>query len=266
MVKRVARFGCVVLVNGREHFLTGAPGEQLLANARHGPECLPSGLEGKRNGDVGPAAAGDRVQGIELERREVVEPVDEKRGGTPGLRMLPERIERPPGIQLGIGQPGSVDRAAIAAIDGRDLLGVGAPGPRPGPVAQRAREPRGIDHRAFELRDEASRGADESGLPGGLGEDGQLGAAYRFLCDQLALELGRRARTVTGPAGDLLEQPAEAQHARTEDGTPLGQLTLGVLHVAEGGHDENRLFVEARPEATQHCAGLGGVGGAGDER
>jgi len=43
-------------------------------------------------------------------------------------------------------------------------------------------------------------------------------------------------------------------------------LALGVVGVAESGHDEHRLLVETRPVRGQHLARLGGVGGSGDER
>ena len=83
--------------------------------------------------------------------------------------------------------------------------------------------------------------------------------------DQLALEVRRDGGGVPGPLGDLLEQPAKAEHSSAEDRAALGELALSVLDIAEGGHHQNRLILEAGPEAAQHGARLGGVGRTGDE-
>src|SRR5207237_10909576 len=67
------------------------------------------------------------------------------------------------------------------------------------------------------------------------------------------------------PIGDHLEQPRKAHDAGAEDGAMAGELALGVLDVAEGRDDEDRLVVEPRPIPAQDLACLAGVGGTGDE-
>ena len=279
LVQRGARRLRVVLVNRIERPLLGAAGEQLLPDGGGGPEGLASGLEGQRDRDVRAAAAGDRLERIQLERREVVEAVNEQGGAAPGGRVGAQGIERPPGEQLRVHEPGLLEAGAVAPVDGRDLLGVRPPRPVAAPVTQRAGEPGRVDHRAAELGHEARSGPGEAGLGGRFGEHAEAGAAHRFLDDQLALDVRGDARVVARAPADLLEQPAEAQHACPEHGAPLGQLALGVLDVAERRDEEDRvaahpvepgacarrLVVEARPQPAQHLARLGGVRGTGYE-
>jgi hypothetical protein len=68
---------------------------------------------------------------------------------------------------------------------------------------------------------------------------------------------------VPGPASDFTEEPVEAQDAGPENRPALGQLALRVLHIAEGGDDEDGLLAEAGTQPAEHLARLGGVGGAG---
>ena len=223
------------------------------------------GSNGSETDTSAPQAAGDRLEGVALERIEVVEAIDEQRRGAPALGSKAQRVERPPGEQLGVGEPGGVQPGAVAAVDGGHLLGVLAPRSVAGPVAQRAGEAGGLDHGAPELGHEARGGTHEAGLRGRLGEQVEPGAPHRILDDQLSLHVGGHAPRVAGSSGDLAEEPVEAQYARAEDGSALGELALGVLDVSEGGHHQDRLVVEAGAQPAEHLAGLRGVGGSGYE-
>ena len=129
-MKCVARFARVMLVHGCERLLTGAASEQLLANPRHRAERLAAGLEGQRDGDIGPAADGDGPERVELERGEVVESVDEQRRAAPGLGL--SRVRRGRARRTArIGEPRRIEAGAIAAVDRGHLLGIGATKPEP---------------------------------------------------------------------------------------------------------------------------------------
>jgi hypothetical protein len=68
--------------------------------------------------------------------------------------------------------------------------------------------------------------------------------------------------------GDLLDEPREAHHARTEDDPAGGELVAVALDVGERRHDEDRLLAARQRGAiaVEHDAGLLGVGRAGDDR
>jgi hypothetical protein len=53
---------------------------------------------------------------------------------------------------------------------------------------------------------------------------------------------------------------------RPEDRAALSQLALAVLHVLEGGHDEDRLLLQAVAQRAENGSCLGRVGRSGDER
>ena len=265
VVERPARPLGVVVLERRKRELPGPAGEQLLTYAGDRLEGDPAGLEGQGDRHIGPASPGHRLERVQLERREVVEAVDEQRRAAPALGREPDRVERPFGEQLGVGEPRGLDTVAVAAVDRGDLVGVGPARPVAGPAPEGRGQSGRVDHAASELGHESRGGAHESRLRGRLGEHGEARAADRLFHDQLALH-GRGHRLVVAAAfRDLAKEPVEAQHARPEDGAALGKLTLGVLDVLEGGHHEDRLVLEPRTEPAQDLAGLGGVGGTGDE-
>jgi hypothetical protein len=151
-------------------------------------------------------------------------------------------------------------------VDGRHLLRVGPARALPGPVAERLRESRRVDHGALQLGHEAGGRAREPRLGCRLPQHLEPGVAHCLLHDQLALEARGLLLAVAGPLGDRREQTLEAQHPRPEHGSPLRQLPLGVLDVAKGGHHEDRLLVEPLSQPPQHLPRLGRVGGARDQR
>ena len=265
VVQRVARGSRVMIAHGRQ--LLRRPGSQrrqLLEHSRHRLERHAAALVGERDHRVGPGDAGQRLERVELERREVVEAVDEHRRIAPRRRVAPERVERAPGEELGIGEPGIFEPLPVARVDRRDLARVGGARAVARPVAQGLREARGLHHRALELSNQAHGGAYEPGPPRRAPERLEIERADSLLHDQLALHIRGQARAEPGSRGDLLEQPLEAHDPRAEHRAAVGQLALGVLDVLERRHDQDRLLVEPRAVRAEQNAGLAGVGGSGD--
>jgi len=97
-----------------------------------------------------------------------------------------------------------------------------------------------------------------------LGERLEAGAAHGLFHDQLALEARSDPLAVARALGDQAKETVEYEHLGAEHRAPLGKLALGVLDVLEGGHHEDRLVVEPRPQTAEHLPGLGRVGGPGD--
>ena len=228
-------------------------------------ERAASGLERERHRDVGPGEVRDRVQRVELERVEVVEAVGENGSAPPGLARAPQRVQRPPAEQLLVRESGRLEPVAVRAVDRSHLVRVGAPRTVAGPPAQGRCEARRVHMRSPELGHEARGSAREARLGRGLREHAEVRAPHRLFHDQLALEVRGHRLAVTRSCRDLLEQPLEAQHPCAEHRAALRQLALGVLHVAEGRHHQDRLVVEAGAQPAQHLARLGGVRGAGYE-
>ena len=265
VVQRVARGGRIVVAHGRQ-LLRRARRQrrQLLEHSRHCLERHATALVGERDHHVGPGDAGQRLERVELERREVVEAVDEHRRIAPRRRVAPQRVERAPGEELGIDEPGVLEPLPVARVDRRHLARVGGARAVARPVAQGLREARGLHHRALELSNQAHGGPHKPGPPRGALERLKVERADCLLHDQLALHIRGQARAEPGPRGDLLEQPLEAHDPRAEHRAAVGQLALGVLDVLERRHDQDRLLVEPRAVRAEQNAGLAGVGGSGD--
>jgi hypothetical protein len=79
VVQRLARAGGVVVGERLELHVPGGQGGQALEHAGRRPEGHPPALVGERHRHIGAGAARERLQRVELERGEVVEPVDEHR-------------------------------------------------------------------------------------------------------------------------------------------------------------------------------------------
>ena len=114
---------------GGRRVVLGAVLQQLVAlgqrleqlDRRRAPrERRPARLVGERDADVG--VPGERLDGVALERRQIVEPVQEHRPAAPGRRPLAQRVER----RLGAGPRRRRPRAARAA-GGRRSRGRRAP-------------------------------------------------------------------------------------------------------------------------------------------
>ena len=105
VVKRDSRPGLVVRVERRQLADGRRLPPELLDQPCAGGERRPLALVGERHGYPGAGDPGQRLDGILLDRGQVVEPGEEHRRCLPAVRLRPQRIERPPGKALGIGPP-----------------------------------------------------------------------------------------------------------------------------------------------------------------
>ena len=179
---------------------------------------------------------------------------------------MAQPVERVGGEQLGVDQPGCFEPLAVGAVERGDLARVNRARPLRRPALQRGREPSRFDTAAFELGEQAYRGAGEPRSRGRCRERDQVRAADGLAGDQFDLQPRSAPRRVATALRDLLEQPGEANHAATEQRALAGQLALVVVDVVHTRDDEQRLLVEPSPESAQHRACLGGISRTGYER
>ncbi len=241
---------------------------QALARGAQGPERLAARLVGQRDRDRDAHPRGQGLQGVHLQCGEVVEAVDVHGLARPGSRLLAQPVQRQPRLGLRVHQPGGLEPFAVAAVDRRHLLGVGAARTVPGPGAQRPGQSRRVHHRALEPGDEAHGRPGEPRLGRRPREHPQPGGAHGLLGDQLPPQVAHPGGPGPGAVGDQVEERAEAEHPGTEHRPAVGQLAPVVLHVLERRDDEDGCRAgraQAFPERAEHGARLRGVGGPGDE-
>ena len=102
-------------------------------------EGRPAGLEGQRQHDLGADGVGQRVDDVALQRREVVEPVQEDRRRAPAARVLAQRVERGGDVLWTVAAAGALLGATVGEDERAELLGeAGARRLAGRPVAQRA--------------------------------------------------------------------------------------------------------------------------------
>src|ERR671931_2963307 len=99
---------------------------QVRVDRRHCPEGDPARLEGKRDRYVRPAATSNHLERVQLERREVVEAVDEQRGVAPAGRLSAQGVEGSPLVQLAVCESSGIEELPVAVVDPGDLLRVGS--------------------------------------------------------------------------------------------------------------------------------------------
>ena len=261
VVQGVAGVGRVVLGAVLEQLV--ALGQRLEQLDGGGPvgERRAARLVGERHAHVG--VAGERLDGVPLERRQVVEPVQEDRAGAPGGGALAQGVERRPRQALAVDGAEALEAAVVGGEHGGELARVGG---RLGPVAQRLREARGADERAAELREQRPGGGGEAGSAGRAGQHLEPGVGDRRADHPLARDRPQDAGAGSGRLRDRAHEPVEGQDLGAEHDALGGQLALVVLDVGRRGNDEHRVAREGGAEALQHGAGLGGVGGSGDQR
>ncbi len=264
-VQRLARALVVVIADRVQPQLLHGDLLQPLAQRGRGLERLAARLERERDHDVGFGVRRQLLDRAELQLGEVVEPVDEHRRARPCRRVRAQRGQRAPGEQVVVHQAGSLEAVAVAAVELADLLRVRRPRAVAGPAAQRLDQPRWLHHRPLELGEEPQRGAREAGPRCRVGQHREARAADGILGNELLLELGRHARVVARAARDQPRQVREAHYPGAERGAGLGKLAAAVVDVLEPRHDQHRFLVEAVAQRAQHGAGLGGVGGTGDQ-
>ena len=228
-------------------------------------ERRPPRLVRQRHADVGAGPAGQRLHGVELQRRQVVEPVQEHRPAAPGRRPLAQRVERRTGEPLGVARAEALEPAVVGRVERRELLGVGrrAPGRRPRP--QRPGEPRRAHERALELLEQLPGRSREAGGARRLGQHAHGDGAHRRLHHPVPRHGAQRAATDARRRRDRPREAAERDDLGAEHDPVGGELAAVVVDVRPRRHDEQRLARERRAEALEDGAGLGGVRGSGDQ-
>ena len=210
--------------------------------------------------------ARERLDGVHLERRELVEAVEEDRRGTPGAGREAQGVERARGMQLRVGTASGVQVAAVRRVERAHLVAVRAPARvGSGPGAQRADEARRLHPVGLELGDQPRQCGGKAGCRGRLGKGVEGGRRDRGGDDALARELAQRRRGAAGGRGDGAHEPGEAHDPRTEHEVGLGQLAPVVIGIRAGGDDEQRVVGRSGAQRVQDDLRLGGVRGACDE-
>ena len=236
-----------------------ARGELLHRRGAAG-ERVPPGLVGQRDADLGLGEPRERVDRVELRRRELVEAVEEHRPHAPAGRVGAQGVERRPRRTLAVGAPQRLEAPPVGGVQGRELVRVGRPAPGP----QRAGEARRLDQRALQLGEEGARGRGEPRGGRRRREPPQVGVRDRRPHHAIAGDAAERAGRHPGDAPDLPHQTVEGEHLRAEHHPAGGQLLSVVRHVRGGRHHQQRLAVEHGAQPFEHVAGLGGVRGTGD--
>ncbi len=109
-----------------------------------------AGLEGQRQRHR--RMAGERLDGVDLQRRQVVEAVEEHGRGAPAMRIEPDRVEGGRGVQFFVAAAEALQRLAVGEDQRRQLARERAPRLAVlSPHLQRLRQPRRIHALLFEL-------------------------------------------------------------------------------------------------------------------
>ena len=256
VVKRGPRIRVVVLRGRRQ--LDHALGErsELLDHLGARLQRDAPGLVGQRDRDLGADDTRKGFNRVALERVQIVEPVEEHRFGAPPAGGGAQRVERPPGVKLGVDAVQVVERGRVRLVDRGHVTRVGVPARvllRPG--AHRRGESLRRDQRALELGDQLARRGREPFGGGSVAERLEVGGREGALEDPLALELGQPAGAVAGPRGDLECEAAEREDG-AEDGPALRQLPGVVVGVGRGRDDQDRAAGRCGGERAQDLAGL----------
>ena len=116
-----------------------ALGQRLeeLDRRRPARERRPPGLVGERDADVG--VPGQRLDRVALERRQIVEAVEEHRPAAPGRGALAQGVERRARQPLEVDRLEALEPAVVGGVQGRELERVGRSLAARLPVADRAR-------------------------------------------------------------------------------------------------------------------------------
>ncbi len=267
MVQRAARRGRVVLRARLERDVLDIAGVQLGERRGTAREGHPARLVGERQRDLR-AGAGERVDGVALQRLQVVEAVEEDGGPTPGGGPGAQRVERRRLVEARVEPAEALQRAAVAGEQATDLVGVAqAAGVARSPGAQRLRQALRRDPQRLELVDEAQQLDDEPARPRRAGEGLERRGLHRARCDALAGKRAERTPAHATAARTLLDQPREAHDVGTEHDARGRELRAVALDILEARHDEDRLgpALQRGAIAVEDDLGLLRVGGTGDE-
>ncbi len=262
VVQHPSRAGRVVLVLGGQlaHVLGERP--QFLHRLRAGDQRLVARLVGERDGDGDADDPRERLDRVTLQRGQVVEAVEEHRVAPPPCGRRPQRVERPPGVELPIDPAQPVELAHVAGVDLAHVPGERRPAHvlrRPGP--QCGRQPLRGDQLALELGDQLAGRLGKAGRArrGAQRVEAQLGE--HPLQQPFALQRRHPPARIVGPPRDLRRQTAERQHRPLHH--PLaGQLQRVMARILRRRHHQHRPTPRRRPIGAQHLPGLGRVGGS----
>ncbi|HWI09375.1 MAG TPA: hypothetical protein VNT54_17890 [Solirubrobacteraceae bacterium] len=268
VVQRRARARRVVLGARLECAVLDPLAVQLGERRRAAGEGHPARLVGERQHDLG-AGATERLDGIALQRLQVVEAVEEDRCRAPGGGVLAQRVERRRLVEARVEARESLEAAAVAGVQSGDLVAVAqAAGVVAGPRAQRLREPLRRDTQLLELVDEPQQLDGEAARAGRACQCLERRRLDDGRRDALARKRAERPPAHASAPRALLDEPGEAYDMGTEDDPGRHELRAIGLHVGERRHDEDRLRAAAQRRAVsvEHDLRLLGVGGTGDER
>jgi hypothetical protein len=214
------------------------------------------------------AGRGERLDGVVLQRLQVVEAVEEDRCDAPGGGLVAQGVQRGRLVERRVHPAQALQAAPVGRVQAADLVGVGAAAVVvAGPGAQGLGEALRRDAQRLELVDEAQQLAGEAARARGGGERPQRRGGDDGRGDALAREPAQRAAGHAAASRALLDEPGEAHDLRAEDDAVGGELGAVALDVGERRHDEDRILAAAqrRAVAVEDDLRLLGVGGTGDE-
>ena len=263
VVERCAGGGRVVLGAVGQQFVAVGERFEQLDRRRPAGERRPPGLVGERNAHLG--VAGQRLDGVVLQGRQVVEAVEEHRPTAPGGRPLAQSIERCPRQALAVDDPQALQPPVIGRVQRRELLRVGGCLAGGDPVARRAREPRRAHERAAELGEQRARCRREAGRRRRPRKRLETRAGHGGAHHALARDPAEHLRTHPGRLGDHPDQPRERRDVRAQHHALGRELAPVVVGIRGRRDDQHGLAWQRRAEALEHGARLGGVGRSGDQ-
>ena len=125
VVQRRARGRRVVLGAGGEDLVLDALANEVEERRRAPGEGHPAGLVGQRQRHLG-ARRGERLDGVVLQRLQVVEAVEEDGRGAPRGRVLAQRVERGGLVERRVDATEAFEPAPVRGVQAADLVGVRA--------------------------------------------------------------------------------------------------------------------------------------------
>ena len=221
--------GSVVLGAVGQQFVAVGERFEQLDGRRPAGERRPPGLVGERDAHV--RVAGQGLDGVALQRRQVVEAVEEHRPTAPGGRPLAQSIERRPRQALAVDHPQALQLPVIGRVQGGELLRMGGSLAGGDPVARRAREPRRAHERAAELGEQRARCRREAGRRRRALQRPETRAGHGGAHHALARDPAEHLRTHRGRLGDHPDQPRERRDVRAEHhslGRELAPVVVGI--------------------------------------
>ena len=247
VVERRAGGGGVVLGAVGQQFVAVGERFEQLDGRRPAGERRPPGLVGERDAHLG--VAGQRLDGVALQGRQVVEAVEEHRPTAPGGRPLAQSIERRPRQALAVDHPQALQLPVIGRVQRGELLRMGGGLAGGDPVAHRAREPRRAHERAAELGEQRARCRREAGRRCRALQRPEARACHGGAHHALARDPAEHLRTHRGRLGDHPDQPRERRDVRAEH-HPLGRELAPVVVGVRGRRDDEHGLARQRPRGS----------------